>query len=98
MKLHRTGITPAARSPSTFSGVRVMAATTCPSANMSGIRRTPMTPVAPARKILIALPPIYNEGLAVFAPPEDRQFYPLPSWLGGGDHRIARKGARTSMV
>ena len=55
---HRTGITPAARSPSIFSGVRVMAATICPSVNMSGIRRTPMTPVAPARKILITLPRI----------------------------------------
>jgi hypothetical protein len=41
-----------------FSGVRVMAATTCPSADMSGSKREPMTPVAPAKKILISLPSI----------------------------------------
>src|SRR3954453_1001150 len=33
-----------------------MAPTTCPSATMSGSKRTPMTPVAPAKKILIPLP------------------------------------------
>src|SRR4051812_24444522 len=35
-----------------------MAPTTCPSATMSGSKRTPMTPVAPAKKILIPLPHI----------------------------------------
>src|SRR4051794_20514943 len=35
-----------------------MAPTTCPSATMSGNKRTPMTPVAPAKKILISVPRI----------------------------------------
>src|SRR6185437_1543077 len=59
---HKIGVTPAARSGSIFSGVRVIAATTCPSASMSGSKRLPITPVAPAKKIRILLPHIIPMG------------------------------------
>src|SRR6185437_8855302 len=85
---HKIGVTPAARSGSIFSGVRVIAATTCPSASMSGSKRLPITPVAPAKKIRILLPHI------VLWLPLQR-----PPPLGrGAIARPKRRGARALQV
>jgi hypothetical protein len=48
-----TGSTPIARSDSTLSGLRVVPITVMPAARNKGTSRRPITPVAPARKILM---------------------------------------------
>ena len=50
-----TDSAPSSPSMSAFCGERVIPATVCPSATSSGIRRTPMTPLAPATKIRTAI-------------------------------------------
>src|SRR6476620_4791457 len=61
---HKIGVAPATRSPSIFSGVRVMAAMTCLSATMSGSKRAPIAPVAPAKKIRIPLLALLSDYIA----------------------------------
>src|ERR1700727_2849514 len=50
---HTTGCAPSSRRPSAFAGVRVIPATSWPSATSSGTSRIPITPLAPATKIRI---------------------------------------------
>ena len=59
---HTTGSAPTASSWVTLSRERVMPATTWPSSTSSGNSRTPITPVAPARKIRIAMARITLRG------------------------------------
>jgi hypothetical protein len=50
-----TGTTPIASNQEAFSGFRVVPATSRRASHKSNASRGPITPVAPARKILIAL-------------------------------------------
>ena len=61
-----TGSAPRARNASFFPGERVIPATSWPLATSSGTSRTPITPLAPARKILIAGKP-RHETISPFA-------------------------------
>jgi hypothetical protein len=51
-----TGVMPSASSIRIFARVRVVPATSCFTSRSRAANRRPMTPVAPARKILIVAP------------------------------------------